>query len=732
MSSRRNSGARQWSLRARLIAWAMAMLALTIVVAGVDLLGQYQIERLDHRRKVDDAIARLSLRAGTAMLKARRYEKDFLLYRNEFGFQEAKARYVTLARSQASEVQRRMGEIRQVSTDPATLHEAQTVEQAVREYETSFLKVVDLYQALGFVDTGLEGEFRAKAHAIEAAIEARGGDSLMVRLLAMRRHEKDFVARSRDVYVDRLDAAVQAFKAEAGRSSFPGDSNAVLQSLADGYLGAFHRYVATVKEIDEANAGYLKLLQVVEPSLDRLTSRVAELELLGNARRDRLNRTAIAATVGVTLLAIGVSGVLAFFVSRSVGRSMRQTMGFAERLAGGDLDARMGAANSAEFVTLGAALNRMADSLREARAGLERRVAERTAELAQLSAEAKEKADALLARNREINLLGELGDLLQRCANVEEACEIIPKYGARLFEGDSGGVYLTSASRNVLERVAAWGQLHAEGIFAPEECWALRRGQPHVSDGPEGGLRCGHAPQSARATLCIPMLSHGEAAGIVAMLAAAGSEWTDDRQRLAASLAELVGLALTNIRLREALRSLSIRDPLTGLFNRRYLEETLDREVARARRNATPLAVLMLDVDHFKRFNDTYGHEAGDVVLRDFGMLLRETVRVSDIPCRYGGEEFLLILPDSTLEGALQRAEILRRSVAEMQPKLGAQPLGGITLSIGVAAFPHHADTSKSLVGAADAALYQAKAAGRDRVLAASAIPVERIAALPA
>jgi diguanylate cyclase (GGDEF)-like protein len=180
---------------------------------------------------------------------------------------------------------------------------------------------------------------------------------------------------------------------------------------------------------------------------------------------------------------------------------------------------------------------------------------------------------------------------------------------------------------------------------------------------------------------------------------------------------EYVSLALANQTLREKLRNQAIRDPLTGLYNRRFAEETLEREVLRAKRHDGSLSLIFLDVDHFKTFNDTYGHEAGDVVLQQLGVCVKEHVRGEDVACRYGGEEFLLILADTPIETALQRAEALREQFKARTIKFGSQYLGTVTLSLGVARFPDDGATPQALIAAADGALYLAKAGGRDRVV---------------
>lgn len=178
--------------------------------------------------------------------------------------------------------------------------------------------------------------------------------------------------------------------------------------------------------------------------------------------------------------------------------------------------------------------------------------------------------------------------------------------------------------------------------------------------------------------------------------------------------------------LKQALRELSeqvITDPLTRLNNRRYLWDFLGRDLIRARRAVLPVAAILFDIDHFKRFNDTWGHEAGDLVLKSVADVIRQNVRGSDIACRYGGEEFIIVLPEATRNVAVQRAETIRRDVERIELILGDRKLDRVTASFGVALYPTHADNAEALVRAADDALYQAKENGRNRVHVFEAAP---------
>jgi diguanylate cyclase (GGDEF)-like protein/PAS domain S-box-containing protein len=391
------------------------------------------------------------------------------------------------------------------------------------------------------------------------------------------------------------------------------------------------------------------------------------------------------------------------------------------------------------------------DALRKSRDELEIRVTERTAELTsanerlQIELVERKRAEEALQqanerlrsslselerRNGETALLSEMGDLLQTSLTAEEAYVVIAQYASKLFPAESGVLYMFTNSRRLLESVALWGEsLAGESVFAPEECWGLRRGRVHRVEDPHSGLICRHLEQTGKATsdrnvlplsggyICAPLMAQGETLGILHLQSGSWQERiSEPEQQLAVTVCEHIALALANLKLRETLRSQSIRDPLTGLFNRRYMEESLERELHRATRKHHSVAIVMLDIDHFKHFNDTFGHDAGDTLLRELGASLQRYIRGEDIACRYGGEEFTLILPETSLETAQQRAEHIREAVKHLSVEHRHQPLRAITLSLGVAVFPEHGTTAEVVLQAADVALYRAKQAGRDRV----------------
>lgn len=336
-------------------------------------------------------------------------------------------------------------------------------------------------------------------------------------------------------------------------------------------------------------------------------------------------------------------------------------------------------------------------------------------------------------KNQEINLLAQMGEFLQACRTVAEAYQVIAQTAPQLFPRESGAFYVLNPSRNLLEAVALWGErTPKEEVFIPEECWALRFGRMHIAERKDADLVCAHVSADTAPYLCVPMLAHGEIMGILHItgngerLQERDGAGLEAKRLLISSVAKQVGMALSNLRLRETLRNLSIRDPLTNLFNRRYMEESLERELVRAERKGSGLGIIMIDLDHFKRFNDAFGHEVGDALLRNFGAFLQRNIRGSDIACRYGGEEFTVIMPEASLEAIRQRAEHLRAGVQEIRVDGAHHRTGEITISLGVAISPDHGTSVETLLQAADAALYRAKRTGRNRVCLAreEALPV--------
>jgi diguanylate cyclase (GGDEF)-like protein len=330
-----------------------------------------------------------------------------------------------------------------------------------------------------------------------------------------------------------------------------------------------------------------------------------------------------------------------------------------------------------------------------------------------------ESVAALEDRAHESELLTSSRDELQLCIEVGQVYLSAAKSFERLLPGTSGSLCMINNSRQMVEVVSSWGDITVEDFSPPESCCGLRSGrarwrQPGISE-----IHCTHFVENTpERYLCIPVVAHGNTLGILYV------ECESDEAVLAVNshmdglrqLLQLTGMAVASLNLRAKLENQSIRDGLTGLFNRNFMEICLDRELSRASRKNQTLAVFMLDLDHFKRFNDTYGHAAGDTALKAIAEIFRASVRTEDIACRYGGEEFTIILPDVTASAAFAHADNVRRAVTNLRIPLDKEVYGEFTVSIGVAMFPNDGDEADLLLRRADQALYRAKRAGRNQV----------------
>ena len=342
-------------------------------------------------------------------------------------------------------------------------------------------------------------------------------------------------------------------------------------------------------------------------------------------------------------------------------------------------------------------------------------------------------------QTREISLLNDMSDLLQSCMTVSEASTIVMQFAQQLFPDAAGALCLVNDNGTLIEAAGTWGGLSPEEcLFRPTDCWALRRGRSHVVTHTSGaalspntevadaaldqsaGLQCPHlGTHTSGSSVCVPMMAQNETLGLFHVRGDGGRGRllsSDTGRRLAVTLAEHVALAIANLKLRDTLRRQSIRDQLTGLLNRRYMEEALERELRRASRSQAPLSLVMLDVDRLKQVNDRFGHEAGDTLLKAVSHFLQRRTRDEDIVCRLGGDEFVLVMPGASLADAQERAEQLLTEVRRVTVDVPGEQDFAPSLSMGLAVYPAHASTVQTLLRAADLALYRAKAEGRDRL----------------
>ncbi len=324
---------------------------------------------------------------------------------------------------------------------------------------------------------------------------------------------------------------------------------------------------------------------------------------------------------------------------------------------------------------------------------------------------------------REVRLLGELNEWLQSSRSLGELFEMVARFMTHMLPACEGSVYVYSNSRDVLDGCSSWNGATHKAHIHPEECWGLRRGRTYVFGDSEIDFTCAHSePHDGRPYICFPILAHGETVGLMHLRARCDTDKAAfmASRKLAQMSAEQISMAIANVRMRDQLQDQSIRDPLTGLYNRRHLTESLRRSLNARHSTGAPLAVVAIDVDHFKRFNDNHGHDAGDMVLRAVAAALAQLCDRDELACRIGGEELMVMLPATTIPEAMIRAEAMRAAVEAVTVRYGEKTLPRITISLGVAVAPDHGILPQDLMLVADDALYKAKAAGRNQVMLAT------------
>jgi diguanylate cyclase (GGDEF)-like protein len=554
----------------------------------------------------------------------------------------------------------------------------------------------------------------------------RTANSTLNHLREAESNQRAFVLTRLPMFSGPIDVEVASAKSEAAnlvhqtRDNLAQNTRARnLQALVARRAEALQRVTQMARSGDFVGAARTvgqgrgrEIMELIDArTIDFLVEERALLGTRMQAVEVRLTWIRLVVLVGTPLALLAIALMAVTLVQR-VRRPVEAMMKVMGRLGAGDRAARVDVAlRSREFERLAAGYNGMADELEAA-------VAEQAAgkeRLRLVNLELSENADVLRQRSEVIELLGGMAHRMQAARTDEELAAVIRIFAPRVLPDMPGALYAHNNSRNLLIPIASWGGVEVEpNGFAPEQCWALRRGQSHFVLEPGSDIICAHVPQGMHHYHCEPLLAGGEVIGVLYLQGVVGS---DSRFRLTV-LSENIASALVNHRLQRGLREQTIRDPLTGLFNRRYMEETLPMEVARSARSGSPLSLIMCDVDHFKRFNDEFGHDAGDLVLQTVAAELRSRFREGDLVCRFGGEEFTIIAPSTAPEALAARAEIVRQIISEIAVQQNGKALGSVTMSFGVAAWQPGMDRNGvSLIKAADMALYEAKGQGRNTVV---------------
>lgn len=419
--------------------------------------------------------------------------------------------------------------------------------------------------------------------------------------------------------------------------------------------------------------------------------------------------------IGGSMIIIFLVGGLLLIVTLGIRNPMRMILMAMSDFGNGDLKARVnGHMGCTEFDMLAHGYNTMANRLEhavEAQEASDRKLVAANAELTHHS-------NVLKLRGQSLELLGEMAHRLQAARTEQELSTIVCAFVPRVIPGINGALYAHNNSRNLLLRIAHWGNVACgHDSLTPDSCWALRLGQSHSVSHQGSDIFCTHVEKDVTAYHCEPLLANGEVVGLFYLQGTVAEE----NRFLLSALIENIAAALVNQKLQKDLREQTIRDPLTGLYNRRYMEEMLGFEIARSRREDTTFGIIIGDIDHFKKVNDDFGHDAGDVVLCSAAAEIQSAFRSNDIVCRLGGEEFLIISAVDSLDTLVMHTERLRTALASLDLHHDGKKLRKITMSFGIALWRKNAFANgAAIIKAADEALYRAKSEGRDRIVVAT------------
>lgn len=344
--------------------------------------------------------------------------------------------------------------------------------------------------------------------------------------------------------------------------------------------------------------------------------------------------------------------------------------------------------------------------------------------------QAEKDAQAALAlqqsRQEEADKLAEFGDWLHSCKSLTELYEIVSQAMLNIYPGSAGQLYIYSNSRDVLDGMCSWGDTDISPNIQAQDCWSLRRGR--VFEYASGMIQfdCNHVhppkDASAKQYFCLPLIAHGDTVGLLHIdLTALNLDRENEAKNVnafslvfATRCAQQISLAVANAQLRDELHEQSTRDPLTGLFNRRYFLERCRSEITRAAQKKSEFGVAIFDADNFKMFNDRYGHDAGDTVLCHVADIAHRLFIDDDVIARIGGEEFAVLSLNKTREEFHACLEEFRLQVENMTVRHINKPLPAVTVSTGFAMYPDHGTHVSELIRQADKAMYHSKETGRN------------------
>ncbi|MES0811002.1 diguanylate cyclase [Roseibium sp. SCPC15] len=520
-----------------------------------------------------------------------------------------------------------------------------------------------------------------------------------------------------DEFVEAAEIAEQGIamaQSEAQVSEFT-DVLEIINRISNehtGYSTAINKVLSQSKFGDALKAE--EQLQVLSDKhlafnmeLEQLLFRVQSLAESAARAAAVHEHNAIRFTVLISLGAAGFSVLLAMWLGRrTIALPLLDVVNALRRLSRNDFDAELPVGRNDEIGDIGRAFRAFKRHL--------------------INVQEQERVEQQrqTALTREIRLLSELNEWLQSSSSLDELFGMVSRFMTKLLPSSAGAVYVYSNSRDVLDGACSWNGGKLEAHIRPTSCWGLRRGRPYVFGDGEVSFACEHVTpgEDDEVYLCLPILAHGETVGLMHLTpsAQASKEEFLEQRKLAQMAAEQVSLAIANTRMRDELHNQSIRDPLTGLFNRRHFIDLLRTSLERSQHSGQPVSLVSIDVDHFKKFNDNHGHDAGDMVLRAVGSMLEEACESDQVPCRLGGEEFMVLLPSSSTDAAAIVAEKLREAIEKIVVRYGEKNLPKITISCGVAGYPSHGRLPQDLMKSADDALYKSKDDGRNRVTVAS------------